>query len=52
MFQFTRPRGARPGEVAEADVQRLVSIHAPARGATVCMFIALFIAGFKAFFAN
>ena len=34
VFQFTRPQGARR-LVPRVDVQRTVSIHAPARGATV-----------------
>ncbi len=33
-FQFTRPRGARLDEAVYARLERLVSIHAPARGAT------------------
>jgi len=34
MFQSTRPRGARPHRPAAAK-QIIVSIHAPARGATI-----------------
>ena len=34
VFQFTRPRGARPFEPAAMRPWRRVSIHAPARGAT------------------
>ena len=33
-FQFTRPRGARPLDAARVRDDLLVSIHAPARGAT------------------
>ena len=33
-FQSTRPRGARPPRARDGDGGRLVSIHAPARGAT------------------
>ena len=33
-FQFTRPRGARPADHAQAAGDRRVSIHAPTRGAT------------------
>ena len=35
VFQFTHPRGVRPPEVVRAILDRIVSIHAPARGATV-----------------
>ena len=35
MFQFTRPRGARQGSVNDDPVPEEVSIHAPARGATL-----------------
>ena len=34
LFQSTRPRGARPMESARQSLGRVVSIHAPARGAT------------------
>ena len=34
LFQSTRPRGARPLTYARAALLRIVSIHAPARGAT------------------
>ena len=34
LFQSTRPRGARPDVVATLQGKTLVSIHAPARGAT------------------
>ena len=34
MFQFTRPRGARPALVGEFGRALEVSIHAPTRGAT------------------
>ena len=34
MFQSTRPRGARPAECMRRQSQQLVSIHAPAWGAT------------------
>ena len=34
-FQFTRPRGARPGRAVGSAGQGRVSIHAPARGATL-----------------
>ena len=34
-FQSTRPRGARPHQAAHSTAWRVVSIHAPARGATV-----------------
>ncbi len=34
-FQSTRPRGARPARDVECDDARPVSIHAPARGATM-----------------
>ena len=33
-FQFTRPQGARHVETSLAQEEPLVSIHAPARGAT------------------
>jgi len=33
-FQSTRPRGARPRERCDCDTDRIVSIHAPAWGAT------------------
>ena len=33
-FQSTRPRGARHGDFYQAVAESLVSIHAPARGAT------------------
>ena len=33
-FQLTRPRGARPVRVRGVGLRRLVSTHAPARGAT------------------
>ena len=35
MFQFTRPRGARPNHHRALSYSRGVSIHAPARGATM-----------------
>ena len=35
-FQSTRPRGARPSSMEWAVIPRMVSIHAPAWGATVC----------------
>jgi len=35
MFQSTRPRRARPGDSNAAELERLVSIHAPAKGATL-----------------
>ena len=36
MFQFTRPRGARLAAWFEGNIKSaIVSIHAPARGATV-----------------
>ena len=34
LFQFTRPRGARPARVRRRDQRQRVSIHAPTRGAT------------------
>ena len=34
LFQFTRPRGARRPRAAEGRDDQVVSIHAPARGAT------------------
>ena len=34
MFQFTRPRGARPPKPLRFEDEAVVSIHAPARGAT------------------
>ncbi len=34
-FQFTRPRGARPSPGPRSATLPVVSIHAPARGATV-----------------
>ena len=37
-FQSTRPRGARPYSPATGSGSEAVSIHAPARGATVYMF--------------
>ena len=37
MFQFTLPRGERPRNDYEKQDQRYVSIHAPARGATVAL---------------
>ncbi len=33
-FQFTRPQGARPSAIGHDGVPLVVSIHAPARGAT------------------
>ena len=33
-FQSTRPRGARRGQLGQYNLGTLVSIHAPARGAT------------------
>ena len=34
VFQFTRPRGARPEVAVRGDPRHRVSIHAPAWGAT------------------
>ena len=39
LFQSTRPRGARPMESARQSLGRVVSIHAPARGATCLVLV-------------
>ena len=51
-FQFTHPRGVRQRVFARAQKRRDVSIHAPARGATVLGFIYLFLRSCNAFFAK
>ena len=46
-FQFTRPRGARPFSRPQARVPDCVSIHAPARGATVTKFVFIALGSFN-----
>ena len=52
MFQFTRPRGARPAAQPEDADEREVSIHAPARGATVVHLMLVFLCFFREVFAE
>lgn len=51
-FQFTHPRWVRLRRQSARRARARVSIHAPARGATVLGFIYLFLRPYNAFFAK